>query len=181
MARHPKTEAQLAKDRSVGAAIKHIRESRGMRQKDVAESISLPRESVAKMERGATHATDERLAKIADTLGVTVEEVQKLAEKLEGTPVVGRVTVPMTAPAPEAQGLEDGEPAKGALRKVTEADRFEAVHEFILQVRPRSYRDLVDALIQGGHSKIMAFVAQNTAHFDAYIWDCRVDGYREEE
>jgi len=59
--------------------IKEAREAKGMTQEQFAKAVGVTQGAVAQWENGITHPSFEKLAKIAETLGVTVDELIRKA------------------------------------------------------------------------------------------------------
>ena len=60
-----------------GTKIKRIRELLRKTQEEIAEQLSLTAQAYGRMERGETSITTDRLEKIANALGVSVDEIMK--------------------------------------------------------------------------------------------------------
>jgi DNA-binding XRE family transcriptional regulator len=65
---------------SVGARIKKLREERGLTQVQLAERAGIPQSHVSRLENAAHSATHKTLTKIAEALGVTVRDLDPIAE-----------------------------------------------------------------------------------------------------
>lgn len=60
---------------SIGRALAHRREVRGLTQEQVAELLEIGTEAVSRMERGLTMPTVGRLAELAEIYGCGIEEL----------------------------------------------------------------------------------------------------------
>jgi len=60
---------------SVGENIKRIREAKKLSQSDLAERLNVTRQAVSNWELGKTEPDIDTLHRIADTLGVSIEEL----------------------------------------------------------------------------------------------------------
>jgi putative transcriptional regulator len=58
----------------VGLAIRHARNARGLRQKDVAEMVGVDRTVISKLENGHASPTLDMLLKVARVLHVPVSD-----------------------------------------------------------------------------------------------------------
>lgn len=59
----------------VGKNIRYFREESGMSQEELAEKLNVTRQAVSSWELGKTEPDIETLHRIADALGVTIEEI----------------------------------------------------------------------------------------------------------
>lgn len=59
--------------------IKLIRKTMGITQEELAKRIGVTQGTVAQWEKGLTHPAFDKLPKVADVLGVTVDELIKKA------------------------------------------------------------------------------------------------------
>lgn len=59
--------------------IKLIRKTMGITQEELAKRIGVTQGTVAQWENGLTHPAFDKLSKVADVLGVTVDELIKKA------------------------------------------------------------------------------------------------------
>lgn len=57
--------------------IKILREEKGLKQKDIAEQLNINRSTVAKWETSNVLPRADKLIKLADILGCTVDELLK--------------------------------------------------------------------------------------------------------
>jgi len=64
----------------VGRNILRIREIRGVKQEALASALNISQQAVSKMEQ-SENIDDERLKKVADALGVTVEDIKNFREE----------------------------------------------------------------------------------------------------
>ncbi len=64
-----------------GNKIKRIREIKGLTQEDIAKKLNLTHQAYSRMERGETSISIERIAKIAEILDVTVDDIYRMDEK----------------------------------------------------------------------------------------------------
>ena len=75
-------EQKIKQDICVGVNIRDIRRQRGLKQTELAgllqlEGISMTREALVKIERGAQHSQASQLRAIRDALETTYEELLK--------------------------------------------------------------------------------------------------------
>ena len=73
-------EQKIKQDICIGANIRRIRRERGIRQTELVsrlqlEDISMTREALVKIERGAQHIQASQLRAIRDALGTTYDEL----------------------------------------------------------------------------------------------------------
>jgi DNA-binding XRE family transcriptional regulator len=68
---------------AVGAAIRQLRDKRGVTQEDLAHDAGVTTGTLSLIERGKSNPAWGTVKSIAAALGVTVAEVAKLAEKHE--------------------------------------------------------------------------------------------------
>ncbi len=68
---------------AVGAAIRQLREQRGLTQEALATEANTTLSTLSVIERGLANPTWATLSDIAAALGVSVAELAKLAEKHE--------------------------------------------------------------------------------------------------
>lgn len=68
----------------LGRAIRQVRARRGATQEDVAHMANLTTGTLSLIERGQANPTWATVRAIAGALGVSMGELGKLAEKLEG-------------------------------------------------------------------------------------------------
>ena len=57
--------------------IKRLRKEKGLTQKGLAEKIGVSTAFISQVENGISKPSDDNLKKIADVLGVTVNELEK--------------------------------------------------------------------------------------------------------
>ena len=62
-------------------SIKTAREALGMTQSELAELLGITQGAVAQWENGLTHPAFERLAQVAEVLGITVDEIASTGQK----------------------------------------------------------------------------------------------------
>lgn len=62
---------------TIGSNIKKYRKLKSLTQKELAEKVSISRSFMSQIEKGISNPSDENLIKIADVLGVTVNELEK--------------------------------------------------------------------------------------------------------
>jgi transcriptional regulator with XRE-family HTH domain len=68
---------------ALGAAIRQLRDKRGVTQEDLAHDAGVTTGTLSLIERGKSNPAWGTIKSIAAALGVTVAEVAKLAEKQE--------------------------------------------------------------------------------------------------
>lgn len=68
---------------ALGAAIRQLRDKRGVTQEDLAHDAGVTTGTLSLIERGKSNPAWGTVKSIAAALGVTVAEVAKLAEKHE--------------------------------------------------------------------------------------------------
>jgi len=61
--------------RKLGAHIRMVRESKGVKAVDLASLCEMPRNSISRIELGITNPSSYSLKKIADALEVSLEEL----------------------------------------------------------------------------------------------------------
>jgi transcriptional regulator with XRE-family HTH domain len=66
----------------LGNKIRVFRQIKGYSQEVMAENLGISNTGYAKMERGESKITEERLQKIANILGITTEDLQNFDEKM---------------------------------------------------------------------------------------------------
>lgn len=69
---------------TVGERIKAARKKAGMTQKELADKLGIPYQGISQYERGVRNPKIDTLEKIADSLGVTLEEL--LSARTQGIP-----------------------------------------------------------------------------------------------
>ena len=69
---------------TVGERIKAARKKAGMTQKELADKLGIPYQGISQYERGIRKPKIDTLVKIADSLGVTLEEL--LSTRTRGIP-----------------------------------------------------------------------------------------------
>ncbi len=79
----------------VGKNIRHFREAAGLSQEALAEKLGVTRQAVSNWELGKTEPDIETLHRIADVLGVTIEEIiygyERKTTVIHNHPVTERV------------------------------------------------------------------------------------------
>lgn len=75
-------EQKIKQDISIGANIRELRKARGLKQTDLVgllqlEGVSMTREALVKIERGAQHIQASQLRAIRDALQTTYDELLK--------------------------------------------------------------------------------------------------------
>lgn len=75
-------EQKIKQDIFIGANIREIRKTRGLKQTDLVgllqlEGVSMTREALVKIERGAQHIQASQLRAIRDALQTTYDELLK--------------------------------------------------------------------------------------------------------
>ena len=75
-------EQKIKQDICIGANIRELRRQRGVKQTELVsllqlEGVSMTREALVKIERGAQHIQASQLRAIRDALGVTYDELLK--------------------------------------------------------------------------------------------------------
>lgn len=73
-------EQKIKQDICIGANIREIRRKRGLKQTELAgllqlEGVSMTREALVKIERGAQHIQASQLRAIKNALGATYDEL----------------------------------------------------------------------------------------------------------
>lgn len=68
---------------ALGAAIRQLRDKRGVTQEDLAHDAGVTTGTLSLIERGKSNPAWGTVKSVAAALGVTVAEVAKLAEKQE--------------------------------------------------------------------------------------------------
>jgi transcriptional regulator with XRE-family HTH domain len=68
----------VRKFRDVGTVIRAVRESRGITQEDLAESLAFSRDYLRTLEQGQTKLTTFRLFRVMDELGVKLSITYEL-------------------------------------------------------------------------------------------------------
>ncbi len=61
--------------RKLGAHIRKVRESKGIKGVDLASLCEMPRNSISRIERGVSNPTAFTLMKIAEAMEMTIEEM----------------------------------------------------------------------------------------------------------
>lgn len=61
--------------RKLGAHIRSVRESKGIKAVDLASLCEMPRNSISRIELGITNPTAYTLKKIADSLEISISEL----------------------------------------------------------------------------------------------------------
>lgn len=69
---------------ALGKAIRRLREKRGVTQGELAASAGLAGPTISLIERGYANPTWATVRDIAEALGVSVAELAKVAERLDG-------------------------------------------------------------------------------------------------
>lgn len=72
----PRTKAVMP----IGRKIERIREIRGIKQETLAAGLGITQQAVSKMEQ-SDEVDDERLAKVAELLGVTADAIKNFSEE----------------------------------------------------------------------------------------------------
>ena len=74
---------------SIGENIKYIRKSKGLTQKELAEKIGVTDSAITKYEKGDREPNWKTLNKIAEALGVTINDLVKNEEKASNKNSIG--------------------------------------------------------------------------------------------
>ncbi|HEX2084678.1 MAG TPA: helix-turn-helix transcriptional regulator [Solirubrobacteraceae bacterium] len=69
--------------RALGAAIRQLRAKRGATQEDLAHDAGITTGTLSLIERGESNPTWGTVRRIADALGISVNDLAKLADRLE--------------------------------------------------------------------------------------------------
>lgn len=75
MSSKPRTDEDLLKLKALGRAIRGARDVFSISQEALAHQAGIDRSHMGKIERGERNVTALNLLRIADALGVTVEEI----------------------------------------------------------------------------------------------------------
>jgi transcriptional regulator with XRE-family HTH domain len=70
--------------RALGLAVRQLRDRRGLSQEELARRSGLHPTYISGIERGLRNPTWRSLARLCQALGVTISELAKLSERLEG-------------------------------------------------------------------------------------------------
>jgi len=73
------TVSTLAPKGNIGHKIERIRELKGIKQESLATAIGVTQQAISKIEQSET-VDDEKLKKIADALGVSIEAIKNYNE-----------------------------------------------------------------------------------------------------
>jgi transcriptional regulator with XRE-family HTH domain len=65
----------------LGNKIRKIRDLKGLKQEDIAEKLNITAQAYGKIERNETKLDVDRLAQIAEILGMTPDDVQNFDDK----------------------------------------------------------------------------------------------------
>ncbi len=68
---------------AIGAAIRHLREKRGLTQEVLSSKAGTTLSTLSVIERGLANPTWATVRDIASALGVSIAELAKLSEKLQ--------------------------------------------------------------------------------------------------
>lgn len=60
---------------SIGANLKHLREEKGLSQKELADAVHVSQPMIAQIERGTKTLTVELAKEILDVLGASINEI----------------------------------------------------------------------------------------------------------
>jgi transcriptional regulator with XRE-family HTH domain len=71
----------MHKDQEIGKKVKKLRELRNFTQLHMAEKLGISQNGYSKMERGNIRINEEQLQKIAEALGVKVEDINDFDDK----------------------------------------------------------------------------------------------------
>jgi transcriptional regulator with XRE-family HTH domain len=75
--------------RGLGKAVRSLREKAGIDQAALAERAELPASLIAEIESGQSDPLWGDMRKLAEALGVTLENLSELAEECENGPAYG--------------------------------------------------------------------------------------------
>ena len=85
--------------------IYRLRAARGMSQLELAEALEVSRQSISKWETGAAVPELDKLVRLSDVFGITLDELVRGAEETSGEAGVGSVEATPTAPQPRRMEL----------------------------------------------------------------------------
>lgn len=75
---------EIRNSKGLGAAIKHARTARGIRQEDLADDLNINRKYLVGLEKGTPNIWSTRLFRTLHKLGIKVTVTYELPKKAEG-------------------------------------------------------------------------------------------------